>query len=603
MTRRLTVAIGLVLLLGAGQPASTAEAQGRPESQAPESQAFRTLLDDHWSYVLNENPVLATSLGVRRLDGRLGDQSVAAMDRQKASLEALIARAEAIDPARLSAAERVNRAILIRDMKTERDGLAFGQRLMLFTTYSAWHTQFAGLPDAVPFFTRADYDSYLGRLAEYPRLNAEGIATTRAALSGGFVQPCAAMAEFEKTIEAHIVDDVSQSVFMRPFGRQPDSIDDAAWADLKGRALLLVRDKVIPAYRDFLDFYTREYAPRCRQSVGVSALPQGADYYLYRARAMTTTELTPDQIHRIGLDEVARIQKEMDKVAFAAGFASRQTYARYLREEPRFYARSPDELLMYAAALAKRIDGELPRLFGRLPRLPYTVKPIPADQAEGTTTAYYEPGAGSAGRAGVYRVNTSHLDQRPLYELPSLTVHEAVPGHHLQIALQQELNLPDFRKYTSFFTAFVEGWALYAETLGHDMGLYDKPETQFGRLSYEMWRACRLVVDTGLHAKGWTKQQAIDFMTANTALSPHNIEAEVNRYITWPGQALAYKIGELRIRALKARAQAALGPAFDLRAFHDAVLENGAVPLDVLEAHVDGWIAGRKQGQQQEAAS
>ena len=306
--------------------------------------------------------------------------------------------------------------------------------------------------------------------------------------------------------------------------------------------------------------------------------------------------MTPDEVHQLGLSEVARIRAEMEEVAAEAGFDTREAFVEHLRTDPQYYMTDEAEYERYVGALAKQIDGWMPKLFGTLPRQPYTVQPIPAAQAPGNTTAYYEPGSLETGQAGIYRINLTELDQRPLWELPALGVHEAVPGHHHQIALQQELDLHPLRRNGTFFTAFVEGWGLYSERLGIEMGLYDTPAKQMGRLSYEMWRATRLVVDTGIHSKGWTKQQAVDFMTENTALSAANIDAEVNRYITWPGQALAYKIGELKIRELRTRAEQALGDRFDLRAFHDAVLENGAVPLDVLEEHVDRWIAEQQSG-------
>jgi uncharacterized protein (DUF885 family) len=383
---------------------------------------------------------------------------------------------------------------------------------------------------------------------------------------------------------------------MRPFTTKPASLTEADWEALKNRAREIIRTQLVPAYREFHTFYTSQYAPKCRKSVSVSTMPGGKEFYAFRVRVMTTTDMTPEQIHQLGLSEVARIRAEMEQVVQRANFqGDRKAYVEHLRTDPRFYPKTGEELMKEAALMAKRIDGEMPKLFGRLARLPYTVKEIPAEIAEGTTTAYYEAGAAETGRAGVYRVNTTQLNQRPLFELPALTVHEAVPGHHHQLALQQELELPKFRRHATFFTAFVEGWGLYSERLGIEMGLYDTPEKDFGRLSYEMWRACRLVVDTGMHAKGWTREQAIDFMLENTALSRHNIEAEVNRYITWPGQALAYKIGELKLRELRTRAERELGSAFELRAFHDAVLENGALPLDVLEAHVNAWISKRKK--------
>lgn len=466
---------------------------------------------------------------------------------------------------------------------------------MIFTNFYGWHMAFAGLPDDSPFFTKADYESYVGRLEAYGKQNADGIAVTRRAIAEGFAQPCVPMQGFEKTIEGRIAPGAAQSSFMYPFRAKPATISDADWTALKTRAEKAVDAVVTPAYRDFLKFYTAEYAPKCRKDVGISATKNGAAYYAYRIRQQTTTDKTAEEIHALGLSEVARIKAEMDAVVKKAGFAGdRKAYIAMLRTDPKYYPKTGEELMLRAGALAKTIDGWLPKLFGTLPRLPYTVLPIPDDQAAGNTTAYYEPGAIAVGRAGVYRVNLTELDQRPLFELPALGVHEAVPGHHLQIALQQELDLHDLRKHGSFFTAFVEGWGLYSERLGIEMGLYDTPEKDMGRLSYEMWRACRLVVDTGMHAKGWTKQQAVDFMLENTALSAANVDAEVNRYITWPGQALAYKIGELKFRELRARAEKELGDKFDIRAFHDAVLANGAIPLDVLDAVFDEWLAAQK---------
>ena len=558
---------------------------------------FKALLDEHWTWYLSNNPLQATSLGVRTYDKELGDPSLAEADRQAAEAQAFIDRLDKIPVAQLSEADRLNHAILRRDLATQVEGNKFGQRAITFTTYSGWHTYFANLPDELPFFTRADYESYLARLAALPAYNKAAIATTRTGLQGGYAQPCVPLQGFEKTIQAHVVDDPLKSVFYRPFTTRPASISDADWSAMRDRAAKLIRDGVVPAYRELLTFYTKEYSPKCRKTVGISATPGGKDYYAYRVRQMTTTDMTPEQIHELGLSEVARIRAEMDEVVRRSGFkGDRKAYIQHLRTSPQYYPKTGPELMAAAAYHAKTIDGWMPKLFGRLPRLPYTVKEIPADQAEGTTTAYYEPGAAETGRAGVYRVNTSKLDQRPLYELPALTVHEAVPGHHHQIALQQELDLPKFRRHAAFFTAFVEGWGLYSERLGIEMGLYDTPEKNMGRLSYEMWRATRLVVDTGMHAKGWTRDQAIQFMLDNTALSRGNIEAEVNRYITWPGQALAYKIGELKIRELRTKAEKALGDKFDLRSFHDTVLENGAVPLDVLEAHVTAWIDRQRAG-------
>ena len=555
---------------------------------------LKAVLDDHWAWTMKNSPVYATMLGVRDYDAELGDPSLAAEDRRAREAQALIDRLDRIDEGGLSSADRTHRAILRRQLAEQVEGNTFGQRAVTFTTYSSWFQNIAGIGEDLPFQTRADYESYLARLAAYPAYNDAQIAVTRQGLKDGYAQPCEPLKGFEKTIAGVIVADPTASRFYIPFKRQPSTIADADWAALDSRAPELISGTINPAYKKTLDFYTQEYAPKCRRVAGIGTTPGGAAYYAFRVRAETTTDLTPDAIHKIGLSEVARITAEMEGVARKAGYADRKTYVQHLRSDPRYYPKSGAELMREAAYLAKLIDGWMPKLFGNLPRLPYTVREIPAEIAEGTTTAYYGSGKLTSATPGVYWVNTSKLDQRPFYELPSLTMHEAVPGHHHQISLAQELDLPMFRRFGYSSTAFTEGWALYTERLGIEMGMYDTPAKEMGRLSYEMWRACRLVVDTGLHAKGWTRPQAIQFMLDNTALSRGNIEAEVNRYITWPGQALAYKLGELTIRRLRTKAETELGETFDLRAFHDTVLEQGPVPLDVLERHVNEWIAAKK---------
>ena len=565
-----------------------------PAAAAP-ADDLRTLIDEHWAWFLRNNPVYASALGVRDHDSELGDFSLAAQDRQAREAQAFIARLDAIPADRLSAAERANLAILRRNLAEAVEANRFGQRMILYSNRGGWHQSMAGLADFVPTRTRADLESYLTRLSKYPEVNREAIAITRRAVAEGYNLPCDAMQGHDRTISGVIADDVEQSRFYQPFrGNRPSDISETDWAAMQARARRLIADVLNPEYRRHLAFYQREVAPRCAREVGVSAQPGGAEYYAFRIREMTTTDLTARQIHDLGLREVARIRAEMEAVARRAGFPSREAFIRDLRTNPVHYPRTGEELMRYTARLTKQIDGLMPTLFGTLPRLPYTIREIPAETAEGATTAYYNPGSLEAGRAGIYYVNTSLLDQRPLWEVPVLTVHEAVPGHHQQISLQQELDLPNFRRHATFVTAFVEGWGLYSERLGIEMGLYDTPAKDMGRLSYEMWRAARLVVDTGIHAFGWSKQRAVQFMTENTALSAANIEAEVNRYIANPGQALAYKIGELRIRELRARAEQALGDRFDLRRFHDAVLGNGSVPLDVLEAQIDDWIAAER---------
>lgn len=549
---------------------------------------------DGW--LLRENPEYATMLGVRDYDNAVTDSSIAAMDRRAAEAERLLARIDRIRVNRLSDGNRVNHAILHRMLSEMVEGNRYPQRMMLFTTYAGWHQSYAGLADSLPFNTAADYRSYLERLRQYPRINSESIAITRLAVLGGYVLPCEVLGNSERSISGLITDDPAQSRHYAPFLRaKPQDLTDDEWATYQAAARQIISDAITPALREHQRFFVDHYLPHCSRSVGISAQPGGADYYAFRIRQETTTDLTAQQIHDLGLAEVARIRAEMTEVAGRAGFASREAFIEDLRTNPRHYAQSAEELMRHVARVTRRIDGFMPQLFTRLPRLPYTLREIPAEIAEGTTTAYYSQGSPSAGIAGTYYVNTSKLDQRPLWEIPALSMHEAVPGHHHQISLQQELDLPMWRRNFTGFTAYVEGWALYAERLGIDTGLYDTPEADMGRLSYEMWRACRLVVDTGIHALGWSKQQAVDYMRNNSALSDANIDAEVNRYISWPGQALGYKIGELRIRALRADAEARLGSRFDLRRFHDAVLEQGAVPLDVLAEQIDRWIAAEER--------
>jgi uncharacterized protein (DUF885 family) len=576
--RRLLIA---ALLFTAAMPATAAPADD-----------LHGVIRDHWAWFLKSNPIYATALGVHDYDDQVGDFSLAEADRQAAQAAIFVRRLDAIPTGQLAPDDQANKAILHRLLSEQIEANSFGERMITFSTLGSWFQNFAGLADTVPVRTRADFQSYLKRLSLFPRINAQELEITRQAVAGRYMQPCVSLDGFEKTITGVITANPEDSRFYAPFrASRPFDIGDAEWAEMKVRARNLITGTLNPEYRKIDELYRTVYLPKCRQTFGASALPDGPKYYAFQVRQQTTTTLTPDQIHKIGLDEVTRIRAEMDALAKKAGYASRQDFIHTLRTDPRYYPKSGVELMGAAALQAKINDGKMPGLFATLPRLPYGVRAIPAETAEGSTTAYYLPGSPPTGIAGTYYVNISKLDQRPLYELPALTAHEAVPGHHNQIALQQEMNLPEFRKYVASFTAFVEGWGLYSEHLGIEMGIYDTPEKDMGRLSYEMWRACRLVVDTGLHAQGWTKAQAVVFMKENTALTDANIDAEVNRYISNPGQALAYKLGELRILSLRHKAEAALGPRFDVRRFHDAVLGQGAVPLDVLEAQIDAWIA------------
>jgi len=566
-------------------------------SAAPAAPAddFARLLQDHYAWLLRESPVQATALGVRTFDTRIDDISPAARERRVEEARAFLARLNAIPSAELSPADRTNRAILKRMLEETVEANRFGQRSMLFTTYYGWHQGFAGMASNLPFRTKADFESYLTRIEQYPKLNDEALAITAEAVRGGYVLPCSVLGNYERGISGVIAEDATKSRFYEPFtGAKPLDVSDAEWAAMQQRARRIIGRVLNPAYAKHAAFYRTNYAPKCAKADSISAQPGGRDYYAFQVRQETTTDLTPDEIHTIGLAEATRIRAEMEQVAKGAGFPTREAFIQELRTNPEYYAKTPEELMRASARVAKAIDGKMPGLFKTLPRLPYGIREIPAEIAEGTTTAYYSGGSPESGIAGTYYVNTSKLDQRPLWEIPALSLHEAVPGHHHQIALAQELEIAPFRRNFTGFTAFTEGWGLYAESLGQEIGLYDTPAKKMGQLSYQMWRAARLVVDTGIHHKGWDKARAVAFMRDYTALSDANIDAEVNRYISWPGQALGYMIGNIRIRELRARAERELGSKFDLRNFHDAVLLQGSVPLDVLESQVSDWIAAEK---------
>ena len=555
---------------------------------------FTQLREEVWEWTLDNSPFLATSIGDRRGDGQLGDSSLDGYESGLAETRAFLARLEAIDSDSLPESLRIDHALMQRDFEGSLEAAEHDHsRYIAFTNRGGPQSAIAGLAYGSPLFTAEDYASFIGRLEAFPAYVSNIVERSETAIELGLTQPCEPMQGYENSITGLIAETPEDSVWWSAFETRPATISDGDWEQIVAQGRSAITEGAFAGLEDFANFYTQDYAPNCRtdEAPGIGGTPGGQEYYAYRVRSFTTTEMTPQEVHDLGQSEVARIRAEMEAVAAQAGFDTREDFIENLRTDPQYFPEDEESYLQYAQALAKEIDGWMPRLFGTLPRLPYTVEPIPAASAPGNTTAYYESGSMATGQAGIYRLNLTELDQRPLWELPALGVHEAVPGHHHQISLQQELDIHPLRANGTFFTVFIEGWGLYSERLGIEMGLYDTPAKEMGRLSYEMWRASRLVVDTGIHALGWTRQEAVDFMLANTALSPGNINAEVNRYITWPGQALAYKLGELKIRELRTRSEDALGADFDLRAFHDTVLENGSVPLDVLEAHVDAWIA------------
>ena len=556
---------------------------------------FHQLMDDYWAAYLKDNPLTASSVGVQTYDRELGELSLAEFDRQAAEAQAFLTRLRAIPAASLAPADRSNQAVLQRALEDQIMLNGFGQRQLLYSSLGSYHEYLATMGENIPMRTKADYDNYLARLALVPaRMKSYSDMSVKAA-SEGYTQACEWMKTLPGSTLAMVPADVTQSPFYGPFSAtRPQAVSAADWSSLQSRARAEISGPIAASYRAFSAVAASQLVPKCRKVDSVSAQPQGKDYYAAQARYHTTTDLTPDQIHQIGLQEVARIRAEMEAVAKKAGFASREAMIADMRTNPKWYVTTPDELLRQTAMVTKTIDGKMPAYFGRLARLPYGIRPMTAATAPTDTTARYQQGSPEGGIAGFYLVNTTKLDQRPLWEIPVLSVHEAVPGHHQQIAIQQELDMPQWRKATTFFTAFVEGWGLYSERLGIDMGLYDTPQKDMGRLSYQMWRATRLVVDTGIHSKGWDKARAVAYMKDNTALTDANIDAEVNRYISVPGQALAYMIGKRKIEELRARAEKALGAKFDVRRFHDAVLGQGAVPMDALEAQIDAWIASEK---------
>ncbi len=578
-------------------PAASAPAPPAASAATDAGRAFRALLDEQWAADLRNNPLAATAAGESRYDDRLPVATPAEFERIAGEDAAFLARLRAIDRAALPPADRLNHELL-QFILEHRVALApYRQWRAPMLSDDGFHVEVMRMADGVPMNTSADYEQYVARLRAIPAYFDQNVANMRLGMEEGWTLPAEILPGIRAVIDGQQFASAERSPFWMPFRSMPETMPAAEQERLKAEARVAIEQGVLPAYRELRAFFVDEYLPAARTTVGASALPDGARYYEALTRYFTNLDVTPAQVHEIGLREVARIRAEMDavmkEVKFDGDFAA---FLQFLRTDPQFYARSGNELLMRASFIAKRADGLLPAYFGHLPRMPYSVEPVPAELAPNYTGGRYSPPPVGGRRGGQYWVNTYALDKRPLYVLPALTLHEAVPGHHLQGAIAQEMGeVPPFRR--NFYPhAFGEGWALYTEKLGKEMGIYTTPYEEFGRLTYEMWRAVRLVVDTGLHAKGWTRQQARDYLAANTALSLHEVQTEVDRYIAWPGQALAYKMGELKILELRARAERELGPKFDIRAFHDAVLRSGGVPLPVLERQVGEYLAAASAG-------
>ena len=540
------------------------------EPVTPDSARLHQLFAQRWEYTMREYPEFATSVGYPGQNARWTDNSLETIARRNRELNDPLNVLRTIDRAKLGPTDQLNYDLFRRNLTDAVEESRFPGELMAITQLDGVQQDVPSTIAKMPAGTVRNYEDILARLRAVPVLVNQTIVLLQRGLATGITPPRITLRDVPSQAQDLVVDDPLTSPLLSAFSHFPAGVPAPDQQRLRAAALAAYRDSVAPAFRKLSTFLRDRYVPGAR----------------------TTTDLTPEQIHAIGLAEVKRIRAALDSVIAASGFkGSFAEFAQFLRTDPRFYWTTADDLIHASRELMKRIDPELTRLFGALPRLPYGVSPIPSYSERSQTTAYYQPGSPLAHRAGTYFVNTYNLPARPKWEMEALSLHEAVPGHHLQIALAQELEgVPEFRRFGGY-TAFVEGWGLYSESLGEELGLYTDPYSKFGQLTYEMWRAIRLVIDTGIHTMGWTREQAIDYFKANAAKTEHDITVEVDRYIVWPGQALAYKIGELKIKELRAYAARTLGDRFDVRAFHDQVLGAGAVPLDVLDARIHAWVA------------
>ncbi len=575
---------------------SRIDALARGAGGASDSTRLRQLFDLWWQYSMHEYPEWATWNGIQGENHRWTDKSPEAIARRVSDLDIALRAATSIDSSRLGTDDRVSLRLMINDLRLTKEGARFHGEYEQINQLGGVQQEAPNLLAMMPATTRGEYDDILARLRSLPSLVDQTIALMEKGAASGITPPRITLRDVPAQVLAVIPDDPMSSPLLAPFTHIPSSIPEAERAELSREAAGIYNERVAPAFRKLHDFLVDSYIPRARTSIGVGALPDGADRYAYATRVSTTTGMTPRQIHDIGLAEVKRIRGEMEKVMAQTGFkGDLAAFTKFLTTDERFFFKDAASLLAAYRDIAKRADPELIKLFGKLPRTPYGVIPVPAYSERSQTTAYYNPGSYRAGRPGYFYANTYDLASRPKWEMEALTLHEAVPGHHLQISLADEMDgLPELRKQMQF-TAFVEGWGLYSESLGEEMGFYTDPYSKFGQLTYEMWRAIRLVVDTGIHSLGWSREQAIRFFRENSSKTDHDIEVEVDRYIVWPGQALAYKIGEMKIKELRNYARTELGDRFDIREFHDHVLMNGAVPLDVLETQIKAWVAERKK--------
>jgi uncharacterized protein (DUF885 family) len=548
------------------------------------SQQFEQLLSDHWKNANKEQVFFRKDPDAFRMNGKLPSFSKKSEKRRENFNQSLLSRLDKIELSKLSAKEQVTYRLFKYERQTEAKSYQQLDRFYPMNIYSGFHSYFAGAPANMSFLTTKDYDNYLISLADFPRYNQEHIDNLTDAVAQGHTHYCESFKDFDKSISKHIVDDVNKSLFYQPLLNMPNKITARDKAIYLSKASELITKKVIPEYQKFYDFFTEKYMTNCRKNVGISPLKNGEEYYQYLIEFYTTTSMSADEIHTLGLNEMGRIRKEMDviikEVKFEGDFAD---FIKFLRTDPQFYTDEPRDLIEKASYITRKMAAQLPKWFSVLPRSTFDIKSSP------NGGAYYVASDNSGTTSGTYFIDTKDLTSQPLYTLEALTFHEAEPGHHMQSAIAQEVDMPAFRK-TLYHAAFGEGWGLYSERLGKEIGFYQDPYSDFGRLTYEAWRACRLVVDTGMHAKGWSRQQAIDYLAENTALSMADVVAQIDRYISWPAQALSYKIGEIKIRQLRAMAEEKLGEKFNIRTFHNQMLKNGSLPMDLLEELTVNWV-------------
>jgi uncharacterized protein (DUF885 family) len=560
-----------------------------------DTERLHALFKLDWDYTMHESPEFATEVGYPGLNDRWSDSSLEAIARRKRELKGPQKVILSINRAKLNTTDQLNYDLFKKNSDNALEGTRFPGEYMPINQMDGVQQDLARVLELAPRATVKDYENMVARLKGIPVVLDQTMGLLKKGLETGVTQPRITLRDVPDQIKSQMIEDPDQSELLKPFKEFPMAIPASERERLRKEATVLLKDNVVPAFSKLHEFFLSTYLPGTRETIAMSALPDGKAWYAHNVRTRTTTSMTPDQIHALGLSEVKRIRQEMDKVIAESGFkGSFAEFCQFLRTDPKFYYTKPEDLLSGYRDIVKRIDPELARLFGKLPRLPYGVKIVPAGAEKSQTTAYYQPGSPAAGRPGWYYANTYALNTRPKWEMEALSLHESVPGHHLQISLSQEMeDAPEFRKHGGY-TAFVEGWGLYSESLGTEIGLYKDPYSKFGQLTYEMWRAVRLVVDTGMHSMGWTRQQAIDYFVSNSSKNEHDITVEVDRYIVWPGQALAYKIGELKLKELRAYATKELGAKFDVRQFHDQVLDNGALPMDLLEKRVKDWVTERK---------